>query len=224
MPWSGACLAMVMLQLLSALSADMCVACDEVEAAASGTRLCEACAAEVPERVRFRAPGKVPEAVTEAAALGSYAGACGAMVRRAKYGRDEALARHLARQLAEASRELDAPDVVVAVPSARLRAWWRGLALPEVLAGEVARVHGVSVGRPLARRRWRAQAGLAHRARASNARGAFVASRVGASGLDGAHVLLVDDVLTTGATVSACAVGLLGAGASRVDVLTFAAS
>jgi ComF family protein len=72
-------------------------------------------------------------------------------------------------------------------------------------------------------RRTQSQGGLSGGARRRNVAGAF-AVRPGRGGarLHGARVVLVDDVLTTGATVNECARVLLLAGASRVDVLTLA--
>lgn len=64
------------------------------------------------------------------------------------------------------------------------------------------------------------QTGLDRRQRRSNIKNAFRVSRIGES--DGKRVLLVDDVLTTGATAEACAAVLLKDGAKQVDVLTLA--
>ena len=75
----------------------------------------------------------------------------------------------------------------------------------------------------LRRVRWTgSQAGLKARERRSNVRQAFEVHPRWASGVRGKGVVLVDDVLTTGATVEACARALQRAGASHVDVLTLA--
>jgi predicted amidophosphoribosyltransferase len=65
-----------------------------------------------------------------------------------------------------------------------------------------------------------AQAGLSRRERAVNLRGVFAVRRP--ERVDGRHVVLVDDVITTGATVGECARALLAGGAARVDVLALA--
>ncbi len=70
------------------------------------------------------------------------------------------------------------------------------------------------------RRPTSAQPGLDKHARAENQRGAFVVPR--GKPIDGRHILLVDDVLTTGATAAECSKALLEAGAAAVDVLTLA--
>jgi ComF family protein len=75
----------------------------------------------------------------------------------------------------------------------------------------------------LRRRRWTgSQAGLAARERRSNVREAFEVNRRWQAKLKGKRVLLVDDVLTTGATVDACIRALHRGGARHVDVLTLA--
>jgi predicted amidophosphoribosyltransferase len=64
--------------------------------------------------------------------------------------------------------------------------------------------------------------GLDHEARRKNVRRAFRLSAEGAGEVAGRRVLLVDDVMTTGATAGACAEALKAAGAAHVDVLVFA--
>ena len=117
-------------------------------------------------------------------------------------------------------------EEVVPRPSAQLiafvppdgdRSLRRGHHPPRRLADELGRLWELPVApllgraRPLARQR-----GLSRAERRRNVRGAFLARQ--ASG----HVLLVDDVYTTGATVAAAATALRAAGAARVDVVTFA--
>ena len=103
------------------------------------------------------------------------------------------------------------------VPPDRDRSLQRGHHPPERLACELGRRWELPVGallgrtRPLARQR-----GLSQAARRRNVRGAFRARPVSGG------ILLVDDVYTTGSTVGAAAAALRGAGASRVDVVTFA--
>jgi ComF family protein len=72
------------------------------------------------------------------------------------------------------------------------------------------------------KKRTTSQAGLNARERAKNVRGAFAVKSKHMDVLEGKRVLLVDDVLTTGSTLNACAGVLLWAGASAVDVLTLA--
>jgi len=147
-----------------------------------------------------------------------------AWVRRYKYparglqapsGQDRARLRAL---LAESTawRPLATPNCVVPVPlhAARLRR--RGFNPATTLARALARGAGVSIAHgALARTRdTPSQTGLGRAARRANVRGAFQARR-----LDAAHVWLVDDVVTTGATLEECARMLRAAGARSVVAL-----
>ena len=66
------------------------------------------------------------------------------------------------------------------------------------------------------------QIGLSRTQRATNVQGAFKVEKAGQSEISGRRVVLIDDVLTSGATVDACARALLRAKAASVDVLVFA--
>ncbi len=107
--------------------------------------------------------------------------------------------------------------VLVPVPALRARAAWRGGDGAASLAGCLADAWQLELARPLRRDGTRAQRGLDRDERRRNARAQFRA--VGAvSG----HVVVIDDVYTTGATADVCARLLRRAGAARVDVVTFA--
>jgi ComF family protein len=111
-------------------------------------------------------------------------------------------------------------DAVVPVPLARARERERGFNQAALLAERVARRLGVPAKTAwLTRRRpTRPQSELSPVERRQNVRGAFLASRRVAD----RHVLVVDDILTTGATAAECARALRAAGARRVGVLTVA--
>jgi ComF family protein len=161
-------------------------------------------------------------AFTYARSAGLYEGTLREAVHAFKFAGKTALARVLTElaieQCGEALRVL--PDVVVPVPLHRSRQRERGFNQSALLAAGIARRLAVPCSGPLLRRRrpTRAQSDLSAGERRANVRGAFVAS----GGVAGRHVLVVDDVLTTGATVSECAHALLGAGAVTVGVLTVA--
>jgi len=101
------------------------------------------------------------------------------------------------------------------------RQWRRGFNQSDLLAREVARRCGAPVVSAVRRVRATApQAGLSNTRRRANVAGAFVVRRLAA--LRDRRVLLVDDVMTTGATASACAGAIKRAGARHVTVLTLA--
>jgi predicted amidophosphoribosyltransferase len=66
------------------------------------------------------------------------------------------------------------------------------------------------------------QVGLSREQRSVNVQGAFQVPPEHRAGVTGRHLVLIDDVLTSGATVDTCARALLRAGAAQVDVLVFA--
>jgi ComF family protein len=101
---------------------------------------------------------------------------------------------------------------------------WRGVNNAEILAQEIARRLGTPVaGRVLIRRRaTRPQKDLAAAARLTNLRNAFRLRRRERAAWQGSHVLLVDDILTTGATSSEAARVFKQAGAATVGVAVLA--
>ena len=110
-------------------------------------------------------------------------------------------------------------DAIVPMPLHWRRRWQRGFNQSDLLAREIARRWGVPVRRVARRlRSTPPQAGLTSAQRRKNVQGAFQAK----ARLDGMRILLVDDVLTTGATAGACARALKRAGASHVSLLALA--
>ena len=115
-------------------------------------------------------------------------------------------------------------ELVVPVPLHRWRLLARRFNQAAVLAGLLARRANAPVAPDLLvrTRRTPPQTRLSGAERRRNVRGAFAVRRGRAPLVAGRNVLLVDDVLTTGATASACARALRKAGAARVDVATLA--
>jgi competence protein ComFC len=142
-----------------------------------------------------------------------------------KYGRVETLSRPLGRLLARALPREKTFDVIVPMPLNWRKRWQRGFNQSELLAREIGRRTHTPVRNALCRvRNTHSQAGLTSAKRRENVSGAFRASRRAQKRheLDGRSVLLVDDVMTTGATAASCARALKRSGARRVTLLTLA--
>lgn len=142
-------------------------------------------------------------------------------IQRWKYDRDEVLGRALAVLFRECCGAAIARpyDHVVPVPSDPERIRRRGFNPALVLARAIA-LRGQLEPGWLRRRAGASQVGRGQREREAGASTTFATSRWARVG--GAHVLLVDDVYTTGATAFGCAAALRGAGAELVDVVTLA--
>jgi ComF family protein len=142
--------------------------------------------------------------------LGSYEGVLREAILSGKYTGwrrvCQDLGADLGHALAAALREAQIPAesiVICPVATSRRRRMARGVDHTAVLARELARATGGSVERALRRRHRPPQQGLSIEARRENVRGAFVARMGVCSQLNGRLVVLVDDVRTTGATLSA---------------------
>lgn len=111
-------------------------------------------------------------------------------------------------------------DVIVPVPLHRARRRDRGYNQAEILARKLGQLTGLPVdaGRVLRHRSTRSQTGLTIRERQANVAGCFKVRQSG----EGQRILLVDDVLTTGATASACGQTLKEQGYGQIGVLTMA--
>jgi ComF family protein len=147
------------------------------------------------------------------------------MVRGLKYHGWEALSREMGKAMVREGRGkvLLPGSVVVPIPTTPRRRARRGYDQAELLAREVAARSGNPLRHTLLRRGdGRSQVGLHPQERWTNVRDAFAATGPGREAVHGASVLLVDDVLTTGATLCSAARTLVEAGAARVDALVFA--
>ncbi len=131
----------------------------------------------------------------------------------------------MARLMTSAGRKLlvDA-DIIIPVPLHRRRLWERRFNQAAYLAHAIAKASGRPIAIDILERSkaTRTQVGLNYAERAKNVKSAFVVLPMAASRIVGKNIVLVDDVLTTGATAGSCADVLKAAGAQRVDVLTFA--
>ena len=190
--------------------------------------VCRRCGAELrgafDARLDCSTCRKVPRAFELARAPWRYIGPAQLAIRRFKYHRHWRLGPWLADGMAQTAREslpLEEISVVVPVPLHGLKRWFKGSNSAEDLARPIAR----SLGKPcrpraLARTRWTAtQTRLSWQERSRNVREAFTAFP---RDVGDQTVLLVDDVLTSGATASACTLALKHSGARAVYVLTAA--
>ena len=184
-----------------------CVGCHEPGLHAGG--VCERCKRRPPKFKFAFAPLE-------------HSGAVARAIQRFKYEGHPELARPLGALLVQRSKGFlaQAPNLVVPLPLHATRYRERGYDQTALLAVEVARGTGFTLRdealtrvKPTAR-----QVGHSEDERAANVAGAFEASAT----VKGARLLLVDDVLTTGATANEAAQALLLAGALEVQVLTLA--
>lgn len=129
-----------------------------------------------------------------------------------------------ARELERALGEIGAHDAVTCVPMQGLRVVGRGANAPALLARALARGCGMRFdpGLVVRVRSVERQVGQGRQERIENVRGAFAANAGRAKKIEGRSLLVVDDVMTTGATINECARALMKAGAGRVDAITVA--
>lgn len=154
-----------------------------------------------------------------------YHGVGRALVHGLKFHDDHAVARLMAHLMTRRVRDLVVAGMLVApVPLHWRRLWWRRFNQSAILARLLARALGLEhVPDLLLRTRHTTpQTRLSGRQRRSNLKGAFAVNPRHAGRLQGQAVLLVDDVLTTGATAEACTRALLQGGAGDVHVAVFA--
>lgn len=158
-----------------------------------------------------------PPPYRRARAAFRYAGPARDALIAFKLAGERRAASWLGEAMAGAARGALAGEVICFVPATRVALRERGWNPAEALAGAVGRRLGLPLSPALEKvRPTRDQAGLARAQRRRNLAGAFRARPVAGP------VLLVDDVMTTGATAWECAAALRAAGAAAVDVLTFA--
>ena len=192
-----------------------CVGCGR-----SGAYICVACLA----KARRPPPGPPPESGPLADVLTpfAYEGVVRTAVQHLKYRGLRSLVPEMARPMAwELAVTVPPPFTLVPVPLHPARHRERGFNQAELLARELARLLDAPLSTGALRRTkdTSSQVSTSTRAeRLTNVREAFAAT----DGVDGATIVLVDDVTTTGATLSAAAQALLSAGAVRVYGLTFA--
>ncbi len=166
-----------------------------------------------------------PPAYHRARAAVRYDDIARTLVHAFKYGDRLDLGPTMGRWMATAGQPLlTGADALVPVPLHWRRQWARRFNQSALLAEVIAKTSGVAVSyRALKRvKATPQQVGLSQSARAQNVQGAFRVPEDGKVEVAGRRLILVDDVLTSGATMDACARALLRAGAAQVDALVFA--
>ncbi|MSR46892.1 MAG: ComF family protein [Planctomycetes bacterium] len=207
-----------------------CLACDAPRPRrAEVAGLCESCVAQLPWRGRESAPETAPLEIGKrrfAAVVVAmrYQPPIDELVLRLKYGGVELAARPLAEMLARAIAAAslrERPELLVAVPMHPLKRWLRGGDHAQRLAEELGIRLRLPVAAALVRgRATHAQGGARSlRERIAQVRAAF---RARGHRIVGAHVGLVDDVVTSGATAAAAAKALRRGGARAVTLLAVA--
>ncbi|QKG72739.1 ComF family protein [Erythrobacter mangrovi] len=190
-----------------------CAACQRPFASASsdGSALCGPCLATRP--------------VHDGIAAGTlYTETSRKLVLALKHGGRIALAPMLARLIAARLPTANPRRLIVPVPLHRRRLWSRGYNQAGLLARELGRFgHGIVLVDALVRTRSTPTlGGLGKRERAKVLAGALAVRGSAKERIKGAEIILVDDVLTSGATSSACVAALKRAGATRVTIACFA--
>jgi len=148
-----------------------------------------------------------------------------ALVHALKYGDRLDLAPMMGRWVGHAGREILAQaDALVPVPLHWRRQWARRFNQSAMLAAAVSTETGVPIAAGAIKRVKATvqQVGLSRAERAGNIQGAFKVPDSGKAVVAGRRLVVIDDVLTSGATLDGCARALNRAGAANVDVLVFA--
>ncbi|MDR2644176.1 MAG: ComF family protein [Planctomycetaceae bacterium] len=158
--------------------------------------------------------------------LGEYEGELRSIVLRMKTDKSGFYARTLsALLLRDRSKFLDGLfDLVVPVPIHRKRRWWRGVNSPDLIANEISRGLQIPVSLDAIKRTKETtlQFHLSDQARLQNVTGAFAINPKRMKLLKGKRILLIDDILTTGATCNEISKLLKKAGAKNITVCAIA--
>jgi predicted amidophosphoribosyltransferase len=199
-------------QLVALAAPPLCAACGA--GCPSEAVLCERCAADLRTAARVIEAG--PPGIDLAVAASPFDGVAREVVHGLKYARRLSLAAVAADAMLRALPSHELCDALVPVPAGPLRWRWRGFDPAEEIAHALAARTELPVVDCLRRARGRRQVGRRRSDRLADP------PQVSRKGDCARRVLLVDDVWTTGATLSACARALRDGGTSRVVAVTLA--
>jgi ComF family protein len=163
-----------------------------------------------------------PPMLSQIFAAYPYDSPAGDLIRISKSNRERAPLKRLCTVVSHAlgpTLQRQEFDAIVPVPSHWRRQVWRGFNTPDLLAEELALQLNCEPLRVLTNCSSFAQKGRDRLARRKHAQQRFYC----AAAIKHTHLLLVDDITTTGATLAVCASELLGSGASKVSALTLCA-
>ena len=192
-----------------------CICCG-IEKGVSGC-LCEKCGSGLSELLA----GKSDTLDYSAYSIYQYDGAVKRIIKAYKYGGQKWLCGYMGQELSKAAlNEFENIDFVCHVPLHKKRRANRGFDQAEELAKRVCEITGIPFVPALRRiKNTKTQTKLNEKQRKQNIQGAFEST-----GHVSENALLIDDILTTGATACECAKVLVKAGAKNVCILTFAKS
>ena len=213
------------------LAGPLCGRCAQGLLAQVGQRFCPRCGSTVAEGLSVddtgcaHCPDPMPR-FDRLVRLGSYDRPLADVIRRHKFRGAHGCTGYLAGLLADrvaAEPALASAELIQPVPLHWRRQWGRGYNQSALVAAALARRLGIPLGDELVRlRHTRPQMHLSRKSRQENVHGAFAVPRRHRRWVDGRHILLIDDVTTTGATASEAARALLSGGARRVSLAVLA--
>lgn len=217
---------MLLASLLSVIAPHDCLCCG-----AEGALVCASCSAKIPvahERCyrchsvstggRTCGTCRSSSDLYAVHTLTAYEGLAKDLVWKLKFGRARAAGKEIGRLLP--SPVVTGTTVVTHAPTAAMRVRQRGYDQAALIAKAFARQAGLSYTPLLSRLTSLKQVGASRHVRKRQLDGAFRPLHVGR--IKGAHIILIDDVITTGATLEAAARVLKKAGARRVEAVVFA--
>jgi ComF family protein len=209
LPVCDACLAKI-----QAFNSPVCARCGEI-LAIGNVSVCTACT-------------HAPPPFVAAIAIGPYDGELRGLVHLLKYHSvrpaAQVLGRALTSLLQHQSTKLGEQPLILPIPLHRVKDRARGFNQAEEIANVVKKLTGFAIDRhALVRKRaTESQTGMTSHQRRENVRGAFALRKRGLNVVKGRNIVLIDDVMTTGATAAECTRVLLRAGAKQVLVATAA--